>query len=879
MLRRIVSRARHLLGAARAREELDEEMSFHIDLLTEDLVRQGMDPKEARRQARIRFGSPERVHARAREERGLALLDETARHARLALRALGRSPLFATTFILTLALCIGLGTTAFSVVDAVLWRPLPYPAPDRLANAVLYSPTFGKSPFNVGVDGATWERIRDRGEPFERAVYDETARGVNLTTDDASAFVRQQRVGAGYFEVLGFSPMVGREFEAAEDVPAGPAVVVLSHGLWTGTFGGAPVLGETIRLKGEAHTVVGIMPADFRSGVEADLWTPLRASTTGEGAGVNFHVVVRIPDGMSFEEADARLGGIEPPPSASEGGTERRFGLVPLDAALSAGVRLPMLVLLGAIGLMLVVGCANLAGLQIARSLTRAPEMATRQALGSGTGAVVRQLVVENLLLGVAGGVAGLALAYAAIPVLEDVVRSNFDVWQTIRLDGRSLLAVAAITALATLLFAAAPVIQAGRSQAGRLLVGGSRVVGEGGHALRKLLLVGQVAMVTVLLFAAGLLVRSYGHLEGLDPGFNADGVLTVQLSLDDARYADADAVRRLFDESLRGLRAAPGVRSAAVSLTLPYERALNSWLRVSADDEGGLANVVYVTPGYFETLGIPVLQGRAFEEGDRDDAPPVAVVDEAWMDANVEDGPAVGSPITEGLVDGTRIIGVVGKVQQVAGWGDNNRPVWETPTVYVPAAQLSGGFLRQVHVWFAPSWIISGNGPQADLATEVRRVLSAVDPDLPLARISSLQEIMADAFARQRFEAALLLAVAGFALLLAGIGLYGIIAHEVVERRSEMGLRMALGSTPGEAVWAVGIGGVRLTLGGLLVGGVLTLFVGRVMERLIWGVTPYDPVTLGALVVALAVLAGVASFLPAARVSRVDPARILREA
>ena len=809
------------------------------------------------------------------------LLDETGRHLRHALRAVLRSPLFSTAFIVTLALCIGLGTAVFGIVDAVLWRPLPYPSPERLASALLYDPTFGKSPFNTGVDGRTWERIRDEGAPLGRAVYSDASGGVNLTTGDASAFVRQQRVGAGYFGVLGVPPLLGREFEAAEDVPNGPAVVVLSHDLWSRAYGGAALLGETIRLKGEAHTVVGIMPPGFRSGVEADLWTPLRASTTGEGGGVNYAVVVQIPDGMSFEEVDARIGGIEPPLSTREDGPERRFGLLPLEAAQTAGVRLPMLILLTAMGLMLVVGCANLAGLQIARSLARRQEMATRQALGSGGPALVRRILVENALLGVVGGAVGLAVAHVGIQGLEGVVRSNFGIWQDIRLDGRALVAAAGITALATLLFGSAPVVQAANPRIHRLLVSGSRVVGEGGHLVRKLLLVGQVAMVTVLLFAAGLLVRSYSHLEGLDPGFDPEGVLALQFSLDDARYAEGDSVRRLFEESLAGIRRIPGVASAAVSLTLPYERALNTAFRLPGDDTFRLTNAVYVTPGYFEALRIPLLQGRPIEERDREGEPAVVVVDEAWVEANLGDRPALGSRITGGDLggrEGSTIVGVVGSVQQSAGWGGNSRPVWETPTVYVPQAQAGSGFLRQVHVWYTPSWIIRGSGPQAELASRVRQVFQAVDPELPVARLSALEEVMSDAFSRQRFEAAFLIAVAAFALLLAGIGLYGIVAHEVLERRTEMGLRMALGATPGNAVWAVGVGGLRLTTMGLIVGGAAAVFVARVMERLIWGVAPYDPVTLAALVAVLAVLSGVASFLPAARVSRMDPARILRE-
>lgn len=881
MLRRLVSRLTHLLGGARFRKDLEEEMALHVELLTEDLVRQGLDPGEARRTARMRFGSTERVQARAREERGLAFVDETVRHVRLAVRGLVRSPLFSVTFVATLALCIGLGTAGFSVVDAVLWRPLPYPDPDRLANATLYNTTFGKSPWSVGIDGRTWERIRDEGDALPRAVYSGNGRGVNLTTDVASVFVAQQRVGAGYFGVLGVAPLLGREFVAAEDVPGGPPVAILSHELWNGAFARADILGQTIRLKGEAHTVVGIMPPDFRSGTEADVWTPLRASTTGEGGGMNYAALVRVPEGMSFAEADARLAGIEPPPSTDEDAAQRRYGLLPLDQVRSIELRLPMLILLAAMGLMLLVGCANLAGLQIARMLARRQEMATRQALGSGPGSLVRQVAVENLVLGIAGGGLGVALAYIGLEAFEGVVGSHFGIWQDIRIDGRALGAAAAITALATLLFGLAPVAQARNPRMHELLVSGSRVVGRGGHALRRALLVGQIAMVTALLFAAGLLVRSYGHLQGLDPGFDPEGVLSVQFSLDDARYAEADAVRRLHDETLREIQRIPGVTSAAVSLTLPYERALNTAFRLPGEESWRLTNVVYVTAGYFETLGIPLLRGRLLEPADRAGSTPVMVVDQAFVDEHLAGRTAAGFAIDEGFDDtivGSTIVGVVGNVQQSAGWGANRGPVWQTPTAYVPVAQMAGDDLQQFHVWYPPSWIVRASVPMAEVASQVTQVFRQVDPDLPVARIVSLREVMNDAFSRQRFEAALLVAVAGFALLLAGIGLYGIVAHEVLERRTEMGLRMALGSTPGQAVWSAGLSGVRLTALGLIVGAFAAVGVARAIERLVWGVQPYDPGTLAALLAVLATLASVASFVPAARVGRLEPARILRE-
>lgn len=879
ILRRWRSRLMHLFRGARSRQELEEEMTFHVDRLTDDLIRRGMDPREARRQARIRFGNREWVQERVRQERGLALLDETARNLKMGLRGMLRRPLFTATFVATLGLCVGLAAAVFSVADAALWRPLPYPAPDRLALAVLYDPAFGKSPGRTSVDGRTWERIRDEGEPLGRAVYSGWVRGVNLTTDEAAAFVQQQRVGAGWFRVLGVDPLIGREFHPEEDVPDGPAVAILSHALWTGTFEGDPeVLGGTIRLKGEPHTVVGIMPPDFRpTGVRADVWTPLRPSRTGEGGGTNYAVLVRIPKRMSFAEADARLASIEPPEPTSPEAPERRFGLVPFEEVHTAGLRLPMFILLGAVGVLLLVGCANLAGLQVARALSRRPEMATRQALGGGAATLVRQTVVETAILGLLGGLIGLAVAYLGVAVLEGLARAHFGIWQGVRLDGRAVAVAAGTTALATLLFALVPLAEVTRPGAHRLLVHGARLVGGGGHALRKLLLVGQVAMVTVLLFGAGLLVRSYGHLEGLDPGFDPEGVLAIEFSLDDARYAEPDEVKRLFRESLAEIHRIRGVQAAAVSLTLPYERPLNMGFRLPEAEDWQVTNVVYVTPGFFEVMGIPLLQGRTLLESDRPGAPAVAVANQAFVDANLGDRRPLGSRIEMGYFGegGGEIVGVVGNVQQSAGWGGVSQPVWETPTLYVPAWQ-AGGF--GIHIWFAPSWVVRAALPPAELAPRLRRVFQEVDPELPVARVATLEDVIDRAFAEQRFEASLLIAVAAFALLLAGIGLYGIVAHEVLERRTEMGLRMALGASPRRAVWAVGAGGVRLTAMGLVVGGVATVAVAKVMRNLIWGVAPYDPAVLASLVAVLALLAAVASFVPAARVGRMDPARILRE-
>ncbi len=883
MTSRLRSSLRTLFQGARFRRELDDEIAFHIDGLTQDLIRSGLDPSEARRQARLSFGSVEGVQTRSREARGVALADEAWRNLRFSVRGMLRGPLFTGTFILTLGLCIGAATAVYSVVDAVLWRSLPYPDPDRLALAVTYNPAIGKQAGRNAVDGTAWERIRDNTHVLERAVFSDWRAGVNLTADDAAAYVQQQRVSTGFFRTLGVAPLIGREFDAAEDRPGGPAVAILSHELWASTFDRDPeIVGRTIRLKGEAHTVVAVMPAGFQSSFPTDVWTPLRPSRSGEGSGTNYRVLVRIPPGMSWEEADARIGAIEPARSSEDGAPDIRFGLVPLNEALTASMQQPLILLLGAILLMLLVGCANLAGLQLARSLARRPEIATRQALGGGTGAILRQMVTENLALGALGGLVGIAFASLAIGGIEALVQAHFNTWHAIRLDGRALAAALVLTAATTLLFGLAPVLQVRGFDVRGVLAGGSRtVVGGSSQRLRKALLVGEVALVTSLLFGAGLLVRSYGYLDQLDPGFEAEGVLTLQLSLDDARFATALDVNRFLDETLAGIARQPGVSSAAVALTLPYERPLNMPFKiVGVEDPPGryrITNVVYVTPDFFETLGVPLLHGRNLEVTDGADAPAVVVANQAFVEANLADAPPVGSRLTFAGRE-WEVVGIAGDVQQSrAGWG-SSQPIWKSPTLYIAAAQAGDGFFRGIHIWFSPSWLVKTSGDPAGLAAVITNVIHDVDPDMPVARVALLSDIVDRALARQRFEALFLLIVAGFALLLAVVGLYGIVANEVVERTSEMGLRMALGSTPGRAIWTVGVPGLRLVLLGLVAGGIITSIAAPWIARLTWGIVPYDPITLLFVAICLAVLAVAASFVPASRISRLEPGRILRQ-
>ena len=466
VLRRLRSLLRTAARRHQFRRELDEELSFHLDRLAEDLMSSGLTPEEARREARLRMGSTERIQEESAAARGVGLLDELRRNLLYTVRGIRRDPLLSLTFLATLALAIGLSSTVFSVADAVLWRSLPYPDSERLARVTAYDPGFGKQPGYAAVDGRTWTQIREGAAGFATAVYSTGSQGVNLTASGAASFVVQQRVGAGFFQVLGVPPQMGREFTRSEDVPDGPAVAILRHDLWADVFEADPdVLGSSILLKGAPHTVVGIMPSGFRADTDAQVWTPLRPSLTGEGGGANYSALLRIPEGMSWPEAEARVGAIPVFPEGTTVEGERRFGLIPILEVQNAGAKLPLLIILSAMAVMVLVACANLAGLQVARALARSTETATRKALGGGPGALLRQSITENALLGAAGGGLGIVLATLGVRGMERLLPPTLLPPEPLAVGGRVLLLAVALTMTCILLFGLGPAVHVIRSK------------------------------------------------------------------------------------------------------------------------------------------------------------------------------------------------------------------------------------------------------------------------------------------------------------------------------------------------------------------------------------------------------------------------------
>ncbi len=807
------------------------------------------------------------------------------RDLRYAIRILLKAPLFTSAAVLTLALCIGANTAIYTVVDRVLLRALPYPQPERLAEIVTH---FERSGYDgVGQTGATWEVLHDRVQTMDLATWSGGfgSTGVNMVAGNHAEYVKQQRVSAGFFRVLGVAPALGREFSADEDRPNGPAAAVLSHSLWMRLFNGdANAIGRSITLRGEPHTIAGVMPDRFSTGEAVDVWTPVRPCRTCEGGGQNYAIVARLRPDVTWPEADAEAAAIgQPAMDDLYRGPQNhaRLHIIPLQRAETELVRQPILILWGAVAAVLLIGCVNIAGLLMARGVSRAPEIALRLALGGGRGAIVRQLLSESFVIAACGGAGGVALGYAGSRFFGALLADAFGVRGEIGLDARVLAITGAIALGTSVVFGLLPALQASRVNLRETLVesGSQSIAGAARSWPRRALVVVEVALGVALLIGAGLLVRSFDHLTRLNAGFDGTHVMTATLSLQDARYRSAASVNRLFEQSVAKMRLAPGVENAAVCLTLPYERAVNvggRWVGGKTGEEAfGLINITYVTPGYFETLRIPVLRGRAFSDADVSTAAPVIVVNQTFVKRFSPDQDPIGRQIAQNPLPRT-IVGVVGDIQQKAGFG-NYGPVSTMPATYIPSAQATDAFLNLVHTWFSPSWFVRVNGPQQGIPGEMQRAVESIDPLLPFAKFRTFDEVRGEAVATERAQAMLLGTLAALALVLAAVGLYGLVASSVAERTRELGIRIALGATSRQVVVAAAVPGFALAIAGIVIGLIIARVAASALRHLVWGVTVTDPLTFAFAAAAVLLVAALASLVPALRIVRLSPITSLR--
>ena len=869
---------------------LSEEMAEHLQEKVDELMAAGMSREDATRVARREFGNVTLLEEHGREVWQWTTLEAVLRDLRYAFRQLRRNPGFAVTVLLTLCFAIGANTAVFSMVNALLLRPLPYSEPERLASLVrhMYIPDYKGRAITEDEDaqnGETWELVRDAVPAVQSAVYSYGASGVNLQTETAVRYVQNQRVSAGYFAVLGIRPILGRTFTAEEDRQHGPRAVILSYETWKSVFfSDRSVIGKPISLKGEPHIVVGVLPAGTHTTAPADLWTPLQPSRNGEGEGENYHVVMRLRPGATWAQADTQLSVLRP--SNFKGfdkqypGGAQRLESRPLQQTLAAPARTPVIILMSAVALILLIACANLAGLMLVRVMRRSGELATRLALGATRASIFRQLMMEPAILAFAGGFLGLAVAVCSMGLFARFVPPDILPFGGLAIDGR-VLVFAMLSSFATsLLIGILPALEIRRAEIRpSMAAAASRSgTGSGRSRIRQGLIAGEVMLTVVLLAGAGLLVRTLVHLQTLPPGFDAANVMAAQVSLDDARYHDSQSFQRLLQQSLAAMKNIPGVESAAVGLSLPFERGLNNGFHLAdgpGPDEGQMTSSAYVTPEYFRVLRIPVLAGRAFSESDTATSQPVAIVNESFARKFLGKMDVVGRHIRSGKSIHL-IVGVVGDVTKRPGLFVS-APLATEVTYYIPAAQAEQPLLNLVHVWFQPSWIVRTGGPISGLTERMQKAMAEVDPALPFAGFHRLSDLQALALQQQRFEVFLLATLAGLALLLSLVGVYGLVSNMVVQRTREIGIRMALGSTVPQAMMKIGTSGIVAVALGLAAGLALSALSLQVIKSELYGIRTYDPPTFAAVLVLLVLAATAAAFLPTRRIARIDPASTLR--
>ena len=799
---------------------------------------------------------------------------------RFAARQLRRNPGFTLTVVVTLALAIGANTAIFSVVNALLLKSLPYPHPERMG--VIYTRITGTHASDEwhGVNGEQWELLRDNVPALISAVSGGTS-GVNLQSGTRRQYVHDGRVSAHYFDVLALRPWLGRFFLEEEDRPHGFNVAVLSYSLWRDTFGGDPgILGQAVLLRGAPYTVVGVLSRNVATPLNADVYTPLQPSRQGEGGGTNFEAITRLRDGATWEEADAqvnrawltRAGRYE---LHEFPGATVTYHSMPLQKGQTDQLRPQALALLLAAGFILLIACANLAGLTMVRMLRRTSEVVTRLALGASPWQIQKQFWVENLLLALLGGAAGVGVGLLALRGLLLLLPEHFLPVANVPLDARVLGFTLAVSLLTSVLFGMLPALAARRVDLRSSMAGRSVALGAG-LWLRQTLICGEVALTVVLLAASGLLIRTLVHLQTLPAGFNPNGVMAAKTSLDDVRYHDAAAFQKLLREGTAAMRQIPGVQNAAVGLSLPYERVLNDEITLSDGKEAGQqdgTDEVYVTPGYFETLQMPLLAGRVFSDADGATAQKVAVVNQTF--ARKFYGGA--SPVGRFVDKDTLIIGEVADTPIASGL-DPVAPLQSEQTMYIPAMQVNSRFLAVLHVWFQPDWIVRTDGPVAGLTAEMQNALAAVDPNLPFSGFYSMKDLLARTLATQQIEVALLSAMAALALVLSAVGIFALVANMIAQRTREIGIRMALGSTVGQAMMQIGRAGAGAALLGVLLGLALSAGALRVMRNALYGVGVYDAPTLAVVVVTLVLVTALATALPTLRIAKIDPATTLRE-
>lgn len=876
LIPRLNSLWRNLFHKDRVDQEFSEEIKAYLDMLTEAKLRQGLSPQEARRNALLELGGVEQVEERVREIRMGQFIETAWRDVRIGVRTLVHSPIFTAVTVLSLALGIGANTAIFSVINGLLLRPLSYPESERLVD-VWHTPPQQSFPGlnRFSVSPANYLDWKAQSSSFEQiAVYGYA--GLSLSTSNDPLPLIGATVSSDFFSVLRTNPVLGRTFTPDEEQPGRDQVVVISQGLWQRAFGANPnIVGQTVTLNSRSFNVVGVMPAGFEFPREADLWIPL-AWDDKERQVRSIHdylVIARLKPNVSVQQAQAEMSTISSRLEQQYPEEDKGWGavVIPLREDLVGDVRTALLVLFCAVSFVLLIACANVANLMLARGANRQREMAVRIALGAGRARLIRQLLTESVLLAVTGGLLGLLLAVFGSKLLVGL--GNLPNASDIGIDTRALGFTLLVSFAAGIIIGIMPALQFTRTSVSETLKQGSGR--SGGSSLkqytRKALVISEVALSLVLLIGAGLMIRSFWKLQNVDPGFDTRNALTMSVVLTSTRYPEPNQMLAFLDRAIEQIRAVPGVVAVGATTTVPLSGGGSTQpfsiegRPAGAIAEQPMAQTRYISTDYFRAIGIPVRQGRVFSEQDRDKSVPVVIISEAMARRFWPGESPIGKRLTPSFhsEQGAReIVGVVGDVKSRGLDSDSST------MMYLPYKQSPRPFMSFV--------VRTASNPES-LIQPVSRAIYSIDKDQALTDVQTMDQVLLASLSGRRFNMTLLLTFAGVALMLAAVGVYGVMNYTVTLRRRELGIRMALGAAKMDVLRLVLGQGLILTLIGVGAGLISAYALTRLMASLLYGVTATDYLTFGSVSAMLIAVGLAASYIPARRATKVNPTIALR--
>jgi putative ABC transport system permease protein len=873
----VVARTRALLRRDVVLHDIDEELRAHIEMETEANRELGMTPEEARLTAAKSFGNVGSIKDLAYEVRGGGLMETVWQDVRYSGRMLLKHPAFTLIAVLTLTLGIGANTAIFSIVNAVLLRPFPYHAPEQLV--MLAESVSGQR--GSAVSYSNFVDWRAQNTVFESASAVRPNESYNFTGAGEPERLQGRLVSAGFLSLLGVKPLLGRDFVAEDDRPGATPAVIISHGFWTRRFGNdQSIIGKQITLNNQSYAVVGVTPPDYQFGQDADVTIPIGLSAErfkARGADPGITVVARLKPDVSQQQAEtetnviyARLEQQYP-----ESNTGRRAYLTSLHESFVGDVRQPLLILLGSVGLVLLIACANVANLLLVRASTRRREMSVRVALGASRWRIIRQLLTESLMLALIGAALGILLAHWGTSFIASQLLLGIPRLNEASVDLPVLAFTLVVSLVTGLLFGLAPALQASRLNLTEALKEGDRGSSGGRQPLRSVLVIGEVALTLTLLVGAGLLIQSFRRVLQVDPGFDPRNLLTMQVSVNNT---DGHQVAAFFEQWQERVRRLPGVKATAVSNGLPLGVANHPvfFIEDRPRPENGKepSAVRYtVSPGYFDTMGIGLIRGRGFTAQDTRDTPLVAVIDEALAQQHFQGEDAIGKRITQSPSSSPsyEIVGVVRHVEQDNIDGQSSR----SPQFYLNFNQIP---IDRLPTQVRRINLLTRTGVEpSSLVPAVREQIAALNKDQAVFNVRTMEDIVAQSIAPRRFSMMLLGVFALVALALASIGIYGMMSYAVAQRTREIGLRMTLGAQSGNVLRLVIGHGMKLALVGVALGLIASLALTRTMKTLLFGVSATDPLTFISIALLLAVVALLACWVPARRAAKVDPMVALR--